>query len=691
MSGLTGHIDHLYEDPNLTLEDIVKIYRDISSNSGNIKIFEKIDGYNIYLSYSVVDKKARLLRNNSQIKGGGITIDQLREEFTTSRIKAGKKSVPANVVNTYVNLITFFEKIVNNVYNSEQDQQLIFGKDSSNNPQFFFNCELIDPYSPNVIKYDKKMIIFHKLGNIKVDAVEGKILSTDTDEIKAKFQELHKIFGKSSDIEMTDDKQSRMDLVNSEKLESELGSLRSEFKKFGLDMHNTVGEYFIKGVEKYLADKKTNYDSFQKEFITKSILSVGFGSKFMKKPRVNEFFTTNNMQNSGDIKNITNEEPAREIFKTIRFPIEKAIFNCSSILLDHYESRYISDNKQTADDIISLVNKAVQNINNNGTAKQKNNLTKQMDKLRNNVLSFEELINNPVEGVVFSYKDHTYKLTSSFGPVNQIVHMSKFEVENLRENIKIKPVEANGVKVIFAGSFKPPHRGHLETIKSFIRMPSLSKENFTTEKIIVIIGSKSRSSYNGVEFNLNQSLELFKLYLKAANLENIVELRITKRENPVKDVYDFIANDNNDPNNAQPGDVILLGVSEKDKGYYSNLAKFVKDKPWRILFGTDYQMPEFISNHDNTKSVMSSTNFRNAVAKNNLGEVDNFLPEEVLSSSEFKREAYRILGLEAEIQEFKKEDIIRNINEVFKTVEHKKTNKLNLNELINRVNSIYSK
>lgn len=691
MSGLTGHIDHLYEDPNLTLEDIVRIYRDISSKTGKIKVYEKIDGYNIYLSYSTVDKKARLLRNNSQLKGGGITIDQLKEEFTTNRIKAGKKAIPSNVVNTYVNLITFFEKIVSNVYNNEQDQQLVFGKDASNNPQFFYNCELIDPYSPNVIKYDKKMIVFHKLGNIKIDASEGKIVSTDTDEVKAKFQELHKIFGKSSDIEITEDKQSRIDLVNLDKLESELGLIRAEFKKFGLDMHNTIGEYFIKGVEKYLADKKTNYDNFQKEFITKSILSVGFGPKFMKKPRINEFFTTNNMQNSGDIKNITNEEPAREIFRTIRFPIEKAIFNCSSILLDHYESRYISDNKQTADDIISLVNKAIQNINNSGTVQQKNNLTKQMDKLRNNVLSFEELINNPVEGVVFNYKDHTYKLTSSFGPVNQIVHMSKFEIQNLRENKQIKPVEANGVKVVFAGSFKPPHRGHLETIKSFIRMPSLSKENFTTEKIIVIIGSKSRSSSDGTEFNLNQSLELFKLYLKAANLEDIVELRVTKRENPVKDVYDFIANDNNDPNNAQPGDVILLGVSEKDKGYYSNLAKFVKDKPWRILFGTDYQMPEFVSTHSSTRSVMSSTSFRNAIAKNNIEEVDNFLPEEVLSSGELKREAYRILGLEAEIQEFKKEDIIRNINEVFKTVEHKKTNKLNLNELINRVNSIYSK
>ena len=50
MSGLTGHINHLYEDPNLRLTDIVKIYRQIADKSDDLEIYEKVDGYNIYLS-----------------------------------------------------------------------------------------------------------------------------------------------------------------------------------------------------------------------------------------------------------------------------------------------------------------------------------------------------------------------------------------------------------------------------------------------------------------------------------------------------------------------------------------------------------------------------------------------------------------------------------------------------------------
>ena len=53
MSGLSGHIDHLYEDPDLTLEDIVRIYRDISENRGDIQIYEKVDGYNKVLVYKL--------------------------------------------------------------------------------------------------------------------------------------------------------------------------------------------------------------------------------------------------------------------------------------------------------------------------------------------------------------------------------------------------------------------------------------------------------------------------------------------------------------------------------------------------------------------------------------------------------------------------------------------------------------
>jgi len=694
MSGLTGHIDHLYEDPDLTLEDVVRIYRDIAENRGDIQIYEKVDGYNIYLSYSTKDKKAKLLRNNGQIKTAGVTIEELRDEFTSKRIQDNKKPVPSNVVRTYTELLGYFEKVVNVVFSSDSSKEMIFGKDNQGNPQFFFNVELLDPNTPNVIKYARKMLIFHKLGNIKIDSAKGTIEASDTEEIQRKFADLSKLFGNSTNtngIQITDDKPSKIDRINPGAIEAELIDLRKEFKKFGLDMKDTVGKYFIKGIEKYLADKKANLDNQQTEFVVKSILSVGFGPKHVKKPRINEFFTTSSMQNSGAIKNFTNEEPAKEIFRTLRQPLERIIFNCSSILLDKHESLYVSNQKQTAEDIISMVNKAIENINSSGTDKQKSNLRKQMDKLKGSSINFVELVSNPVEGLVFRYKDHTYKLTSSFGPVNQIVNMMKYDGQQLNES---KTVEANGMKVLYAGAFKPPHKGHLEVIKNFIKLPEINNKNFTVEKVIVIVGDRARYSKDNQEFTLGQSMELFNLYLEASGLQDLVELRITKRENPVKDVYDYIANPNNDLDKTQPGDVILLGVSRKDRGYYSNLSKFVKDKPWQILFGEEYEIPVALksgaSREQDILSEYASTEFRNAVAENDIETINEYLPEEILSTPEYQKRAYDILRVKEEVQSLKENTIIQIINKELHKPQPIQP-KLNLGDLISRVNSIYNK
>ena len=691
MSGLTGHINHLFEDPNLTLSEIIKIYRGIASRSSDFKIYEKVDGYNIYLSYSAKEKKAKLLRNNSQLKTGGISIQDLREEFTTKKSQSGKPIVPHNVVSAYVSLTEFFEKVVTSIFSSDEEIKAVFGEDSSGNPEYFFNAEIIDPSAPNIIKYDRKMLIFHKLGNVKISSSDGSIVETDDEDITQHFEELTKIFGKGGkDIEITGDRPSQIDGVNKDLLESELRTLHDEFKNFGLDMEDSIGKLFIKSIEKNLNGKNLNFDNNQKEFIVKSVLAVGFGSKFLKKPKINEFFKQAITPQTAELKKFSNEEPAKELFKTLKKPIEKIFFNCSSILLDKYESIYLSNNKQTADDIIKLVNNAVNNIKVNGSNDQKNNLQLNMNKLRSSSIKFEDLINNPVEGIVFKFKNRTYKITSSFGPVNQIVNMSKMKIDNLKEN---KETKIKGIKVLFAGAFKPPHKGHLEVIKNFIQLPFYNKKDFKVEKIIVIMGNKPRYSKDNQEFNLKQSFELFKLFIKSAGLESIVELRITERDNPVKDVYDYIANSNNDSNKAQSGDTILLGTSKKDKEYYTGIMKFVQGKPWTVLFGEEYEVPIVFRGEKVTEqdllSEFTAGEFREAISKHNYDVINSFLPDEVLASREYKFEAYKILGLASGSLELKEEKIINIINQKLITP-IKKPIKLDLGVLINRVNSIYT-
>ncbi len=43
MGGLGGHVDHLYDNPDLTFTDMVKIM--IAASSGEIEGAEKMDGH----------------------------------------------------------------------------------------------------------------------------------------------------------------------------------------------------------------------------------------------------------------------------------------------------------------------------------------------------------------------------------------------------------------------------------------------------------------------------------------------------------------------------------------------------------------------------------------------------------------------------------------------------------------------
>ena len=69
--------------------------------------------------------------------------------------------------------------------------------------------------------------------------------------------------------------------------------------------------------------------------------------------------------------------------------------------------------------------------------------------------------------------------------------------------------------------------------------------------------------------------------------------------------------------------------------------------------------------------------------------IDSYLPEEILSSEEYKNIAYKILGVKKELGELKESSIIQLINKQLQTPI--KSNKLNLGDLISRVNSIYNK
>jgi cytidyltransferase-like protein len=115
------------------------------------------------------------------------------------------------------------------------------------------------------------------------------------------------------------------------------------------------------------------------------------------------------------------------------------------------------------------------------------------------------------------------------------------------------------VIAVVPGAFRPPHKGHLELMQQYA-----SK----ADKVIILISPDNpsarlkRTTPSGKYISAEISKQLWNLYIMESKLHNVYAV-ISDQASPVGAAYDFVANENNDPNKAQPGDLVILGVSTK--------------------------------------------------------------------------------------------------------------------------------
>ena len=70
MGGIAGHMSHLYDNPNLTFTKMKEIMAAVSN--AELETEEKVDGQNLYLSYSVPEGRAKGARNKGNLRGNGL-------------------------------------------------------------------------------------------------------------------------------------------------------------------------------------------------------------------------------------------------------------------------------------------------------------------------------------------------------------------------------------------------------------------------------------------------------------------------------------------------------------------------------------------------------------------------------------------------------------------------------------------
>jgi len=597
MGGVAGHMDHLYDNRNLTFAKMKEIMQ--AGADAELSTEEKVDGQNLFLSYSIPEGKAKGARNKGNLRSGGLDATALAQKF------AGR----GGLEKAFNSGFSAFEKAVAAL--GDKEKQRIFGTDTN----IWYNAEVMDPGtegdssdpgSVNVIKYDDKTLKIHNVGHFVFDRESGEkepIPEGALETLDNAYDRMQKaLHGHDFSI-------ARKAIIQLQKLEDQdavqtaFSKINTALKQENLSDNSNIGEYLftrlVKGLDTDLPEK-------MKEEIAKYLLDApdSIGKRALKKGLKPE--------DQQDIDDIVKNK--RMILRAAILPIEMAVHEYTVEILKGLKSVFISDTDKEVQRLKLELSKAVEEITAKGPEDPGSMEVMQFH--FNKIKDFSQ-ITTPIEAVVFDYDGHTYKFAGNFAPLNQILGMyrypksgRKIATESLTKNAK--PItEADGKKVaLLPGGFKPPHAGHYGLAKMLASEPGI-------DEVIVIIGKNPRFSEvePKIEITAEQSKNLWDLYTRQD--ENI-KVRIQEGRTPVADVYDLIA----DKNSFSEGDVVVLGKSDKDVGD----TRYDRAQSWAERNNPGVDVEEMVFPVIGGKN-MGGTTLRNIIAADQRDVFFSMLPE----------------------------------------------------------------
>jgi phosphopantetheine adenylyltransferase len=406
MGGVAGHMDHLYENRDLTFGEMKEILE--AAANGELTYEEKVDGQNLFLSYSIPEGKAKGARNKGNLKAGGLDATGLAQKF------AGR----GNLEKAFTGGFNTFEKAVEAL--SDEEKERVFGPDTN----IWYNAEVMDPGNANVILYDNKTLKIHNVGHFVFDRETGEqspipkgTLDTLDNALERMEQKLHG----------DDFKLAREALLDIRKIEDDGQSLRkvitkidNEMKAEGLNNYSTISDYMYK---RLLNGIDTDLPQNLKEEIVNYILKLpgNIGLRQLKKGL--------NQEDLQDLNTIITA--SKSLLQESVEPLEIAIHDFTVELLKGLESIFIADNQKETQRLKNELANAVREITSVGTENPQAMAV--MQRHLNKIKDFS-MITTPVEAVVFDYNGHTYKFAGNFAPLNQILGM--FRYGNLKRSTK---------------------------------------------------------------------------------------------------------------------------------------------------------------------------------------------------------------------------------------------------------------
>ncbi len=395
--GAYGHMNHPFDvQMNLTFGDLKNIVK--QALNGKLELArEKTDGQALAISW--VNGRLVAARNKSHLKSKGK--DAMGVQDVISKF-AGRGSVS----DAFTFAIKDLESAVRGL--SDADKKGIF-KDG----KCFMNCEIIYPENTNVVPYGTSLLVFHgtmeynEMGDaVGENPAAGAKLAAMVKKINADVQSKFTIQGPPiQKLPVNKDLKAKQSVY--------LAMITKLQGEFGLTDKNGVADYHQAWWRQFVDKNAPSLDEQQKIGLVKR---WAFGDKSFRLADIKD----TKLKAWADQ---TDKKDQAKITKDNLLKFEEIFLGVGADVLSFMTSVLTANPDAAKQQMVGRLETAISSIRATGDAK---NLAKlEIELARLNALGgFDKIV--PNEGIVFSYKGATYKLTGAFAPLNQILGIFTF-------------------------------------------------------------------------------------------------------------------------------------------------------------------------------------------------------------------------------------------------------------------------
>jgi hypothetical protein len=427
--GAYGHMMNVHEDYTLQFEDLQRIIKQALTGGIKGEVKEKTDGQALAVSH----RSGRVIfaRNKGHYR-----------DFGKNAIKGSKgileffKDHPNdNVKKAFGYAAKDLEKSI--LALSDRQKQLLFADGKR-----WINIEIIWPATVNVIPYNHELIVLH---NFREYDEDGNTVGGDFNEYGRMMAGMIEQINQHVQDKFTITSMPIMKLPEVKNFESKmgeyLGTLNSLMSSHELNPSNSVGDYWLSYMSKYIQQSAREF-GYVVQPDTLRRLAIRWAFKMLtpgKRPA--DYNTTalskitelkqlvDNQQfiqwvsateRGGELKNVYAKmiDPLKELFLKLGVEMNKNISN----LLTLNPSTAVQEIRQGIDEV-------TREIEATGDIALMDKLKKELNMI-NRLGGLEKIV--PTEGLTFTYtpdgesEPRIYKFTGMFAPVNQILGSLKF-------------------------------------------------------------------------------------------------------------------------------------------------------------------------------------------------------------------------------------------------------------------------